>query len=351
MIDFNLTLARLFCFVSLLLSLGRSAYASSFNASPILIRGTNGKIERALYTELGQPRSGLRTAPNDVPTVVLLNGLIYDINRWNSVAEKLVENGVQVVRLSFTAQPESLRLLKKGNEPPFLREGLDLKSMAEDVQRVLQHHGITGPVTVVGLSYGATVATTFAKLYPQRIHNLVLLSPLVIPLDSYDPSSKQLRDYLEVVRFWENSPCMAYGWLNPWLCSSTDRWYDAFYNFFYESYLNLRVQKVPPDLDPMIYKKSVFQLVRAVRDFDLRKEALSLTNFHLVISEKEEIHLKADQLKAWSLTRPSERKSLAEFKNVVHALPDEAPTQTARWIQMITERHEVLQRGDEFIIE
>lgn len=343
--------AVLLVLITCLIEAKAQARPSRFQESAIFIKDEGGKIDRAIYTEIGQPRTSRRRVRSSAETVVLLNGLIYDIARWNATAEALLDSGARVIRLSFTAQPESLRLLEKNVQPGFLKEGLKLETMAEDVERVLKHHKIKGSVTVVGLSYGGTVATTFAKTYPQRVKNLVLLSPLVIPLDHYESSGKLLRDYLSTVRFWENAPCLTYGWFNPWLCTNTDHWYDAFYNYFYEAYLQTRVSRVPPDLDSGLYKKSVFHLVRATRDYDLKNEVRNLKSVHLVISENESARLKADQLKAWSLVPPSARMSLAEFKDVVHALPDEAPAQTADWIYRILSGDEALRNGDEFVVE
>lgn len=336
---------------SLIFVFEAGAASTVFESSAISIKNGDGHIERAIYTEIGKARTETGSVRRSAPTVVLLNGLIYDINRWNPTAEALVAEGVHVIRLSFTAQPESLRLLPKDVTPRFLKEGLSLESMADDVERVLKHHRIQGPVTIVGLSYGGTVATAFAKLHPKRVKELVLLSPLVVPLDSYDPSGKMLRQYLDTVRFWENAPCLTYGWFNPWLCTSTDYWYDSFYNQFYESYLNTRISSTPPDLDQGLFKKSVFHLVRAARDYDLRKEVANLKNVHFVVSEKEEANLKRDQLKAWSMIPQKQRRSLAEFHGVVHALPDEAPTRTADWIWAIATGDESLQSGDEFTVK
>jgi pimeloyl-ACP methyl ester carboxylesterase len=340
-----------FALISLLLVFPTYAQSTLFQPSAVYLKDGEGRIERAIYTEIGKAKTATGRIRRSAETVVLLNGLIYDINRWNPTAEALVQGGVHVIRLSFTAQPESLRLLEKGASPEFLKEGLTLETMADDVERVLKHHRVQGPVTVVGLSYGGTVATTFAKLYPKRVKDLVLLSPLVIPLDNYDPSGKMLRQYLDTVRFWENAPCLTYGWFNPWLCTSTDYWYDTFYNYFYESYLDRRIASAPQDLDAGLFKKSVFHLVRATRDYDLRKEVANLKNTHFVISEKEEANLKRDQLKAWSMIPQKQRRSLAEFKGVVHALPDEAPARTADWIFAIANGDESLQAGDEYVVE
>lgn len=325
-------------------ALAQSTGSSIFIPSAIEVKDGNGKVTRTIYTEIAKSKTA------NAPVVVLLNGLIYDITRWNPMSTQLAKSGVTVVRLSFSAQPESLLLLGKDDTPAFLKDGLDLETLSSDVSQTLKHHGIKSKVTVVGLSYGGTVATTFAKLNPKRVRDLILLSPLVVPLDRYDTAGQSLRTYLDTVRFWENAPCLTYGWFNPWLCTTTDYWYDTFYNHFYENYLNVRVQRTPAGIDAALYKKSVFQLVRATRDYDLRHEVKSLKNVHMVVSGSEEAKLKVDQLKAWSMMPANERRSLAEFIGVVHALPDEAPSATAKWIKAIVDGNENLQSGTEYTV-
>lgn len=299
-------------------------------SSSVEIKDENGDVARYVYSDIVK-------AGADAPVVVLLNGLIYDIHRWDDVTAGLAKNGVTVIRMTFSAQPESLRLWPadgNGNRetPPFLTKGLELSDLADEVFAVLDHHGITKPVTLVGLSYGAAVATEVAlrdkteKL--GRIDNLTLLSPLVVPLDSYDPSGHVLRNWLSGVRFWENASCLTYGWINPWLCSAKDFWYDSFYNTIYQSYLSFRVQDVPEDIDAATYKKAVFHLVRATRDFDLKAVAPKLRKVHMVVAENDEARLKDDQLAAWNLIPKRQRLSFTEVPNAEHALPDVAPKAT-----------------------
>lgn len=337
-------IARGLCLSLLALIVSTQTLAATFKQSSIVVQSPAGTTERRIYTEISRGTA-------KAPTVILLNGLIYEINRWTPVANTLADQGLTVVRMSFSPQPESLRLLKDGESPSFTVRGLELPVLADDVKRVLEHYRIKTAVTVVGLSYGATVATEFAKTYPKQVKNLLLLSPLVIPLDNYNSSSAPLRAMLDGIRFWESAPCLTYGWLNPWLCTTTDFWYDSFYNYFYENYLNMRVAKVPADIEPSLYKKSVFQLVRAVRNYDLKTEVASLKNVHIVIAEGDDANLKADQIKAWGAIPKSERRSLATFTGVVHALPDEAPRATADWIQNVASDSSDMQDGEEYIVK
>lgn len=321
-----------------------SGATAGFKASSVAVKAADGTVARRIYTEISR-------GPAKAPVVVLLNGLIYDIQRWDPVALSLSKEDLTIVRMSFSPQPESLRLFKDDETPSFLIRGLELSNLADDVRAVLDHHRIKRAVTVVGLSYGASVATEFAKTFPNRVTRTILLSPLVVPLDNYNSASAPLRGMLEGVRFWEDSPCLFYGWINPWLCTSTDFWYDSFYNYFFEDYLNQRVTKVPPDIDPALYKKAVFQLVRATRNYDLKTEVSALKNVHMMIAEKDEPNLIADQRKAWALVPASERRSFAEVTNVSHALPDEAPETTALWITDIVRNAPGLQSGEEYIVE
>jgi hypothetical protein len=112
----------------------------------------------------------------------------------------------------------------------------------------------------------------------------------------------------------------------------------------------MRVASVPAGIEPATYKKSVFQLVRAVRDYDLKNEVASLKNVHMVIADGDEAHLKADQTKAWSLIPKTERRSLATFTGVVHALPDEAPAATADWISYVANESSDMQHGEEYTV-
>ncbi len=321
-----------------------NANAAAFVRGEVEVRDAEGKIDRRIYTEISR-------GAKEAPVVVLLNGLIYDITRWAPVAKRLAAHNLTVVRMSFSPQPESLLLMEANESPAFVRRGLELSVLADDVSKVLNYHRISKPVTLVGLSYGGTVATEFAKLHPSKVKNLVLLSPLVVPLDTYQAASAPLRSMLDGVRFWEDASCAAYGWVNPYLCTAKDFWYDSVYNYFYENYLNVRVAKTPEGIEPALYKKAVFQLVRATRSYDLKEDIAKVKNIHLVIAGEEEPNLKADQLKVWALAPKRAKRSLAEFTGVKHALPDEAPLNTANWIEDIANGDASLQSGDEFIVE
>jgi pimeloyl-ACP methyl ester carboxylesterase len=278
-------------------------------------------------------------------TFVLLNGLVYDITRWDPVAARLAASGYTVVRYAYSGQPENLRLLKKGEEPPFFRTGLEMKDLSEELGLVLKTLGIRERVYLVGLSYGASVAAEFASRNPEKVEETILMSPLVIPLDYYDPSGNALRVWLNTVRFWENAPCDFYGAINPWLCASRDYWYDSFYNFIYQNYLTERVQNVPEGVEKSTHKKAVFHLVRATRDFDLRSYAPALSNVHMLVATDDQPELKRDQERSWNEVRSSEKRSYVVFKGAAHALPDVSPIRTYEVLNAIATKQPEFYQG------
>lgn len=285
---------------------------------------------------------------NARPIFVFLNGLVYDLHRWDAVTDELIRQGATVVRYAFSGQPENLRLLGKGEDPAFFTHGLELADLTEELNQVISQIGLTGRVNIVGLSYGASVAADFATRHPERVDSLILLAPLVIPLESYDTNGRWLKAWLNSVRFWENAPCDFYGAINPFFCQARDYWYDSFYDSFYRRYLDDRIQRIPSDLDPTLYKKSIFHLVRAVRDFDLRSYANLLHDTHLVIAGADSADLRHDQERVWSDVRSEQRRSLTIIRDVEHALPDTAPKRTAEILRAIGEKRPELQNGKRF---
>lgn len=335
-----LSVAAVLCIAVLSVALPAHSRAALFSPEQTQVDG------RPIYAEIHR-------ASADRPVVILLNGLIYDISRWNPVAEQLAQTDLTVIKMSFSAQPESLALSgdERAPAPDFLEHGLSVIDLANEVAAVLYHFKITKPVTVVGLSYGAAAATHFALTHPKQVDHLLLLSPLVVPLDTYDPSGQQLRQWLSGVRMWESAACALYGWINPWLCQSEDYWYDSFYNSIYENYLFVRVQRTPEGINPLTYKKAVFHLVRAVRDFNLKTLAPKLNNVHMVIADGDDEPLKKDQMTTWERLKKSARRSLAHFNGVVHAVPDEAPITTADWINRVATSDTALANGSEFKVD
>jgi pimeloyl-ACP methyl ester carboxylesterase len=150
------------------------------------------------------------------------------------------------------------------------------------------------------------------------VENLILMAPLVVSLDHYDPMGAWIRWNLDAIRMW---------WGPRWGPSV----YDYYYGLIFRSYLvdqQISVDRIPPELSgiPAIYKESVFHQVRAVRDFDLRDyKFANVEHVHLMLASKEDVPVFNDQLMAWEKWASSTRSTLVELDGADHAIPDSAP--------------------------
>jgi len=263
-------------------------------------------------------------AARNKPTVVLVNGLVYDLKRWDPYVAKLKAKGIGVVRYNFRGQSKTLlREVESKSTPEFFARGITYQNLAQELAQVLDSAKVSGKVTVVGLSYGAAIAAEFANVYPQRVDNLILMAPLVISLDHYDPMGAWIRWNLDAIRLW---------WGPIWGPAAFDFYYDA----IYRSYLvdqRLTPERIPEEMHAIagVYKESIFHQVRAVRDFNLKSYSFKNgPRTHLLLASEEDRLAFADQLRAWEAWDPTARGSLVYIEESSHAIPDAAPETAAR---------------------
>lgn len=258
------------------------------------------------------------------PTFVLVNGLVYDLDRWHDLAEPLARRGYGVLRYYFRGQLKTLRRELALGRPEFFRKGLSQKDFANELAELMDQLQIK-QATVVGLSFGAAIAAEFGQLHPGKIDQLVFLAPLVIPLDRYDSNGAWIHGNLEALRF-------AWG---PFWGSYV---YDYYYNLIFRSYLGQRLvpERIPSEMADVAddYKESIFHQVRATRDFDLRTYSFSRLpgRVHLVLASREEEPALKDQFRAWEAFGQSQA-SLVYLSPSSHAIPDAAGAFTAKLLE------------------
>lgn len=264
------------------------------------------KSGHELYVDYQAPRPGK-------PTFVLVNGLVYDLGRWQDFARPLAEEGYGLLRYYFRGQLKTLRQELKHGRPEFFDRGLTPESFANELAELMDTLKINKGI-VVGLSYGAGIAAAFGEAHPERVEKLIFLAPLVISLDRYDAQGNWIHQNLQAMRlFW-----------GPLWGSYV---YDQYYNWIYRHYLDQRLgeNRVPAEMAdvPDAYKEAIFHQVRAMRDFDLRQyrfEALA-NRVHLVLASREEAPALADQFRAWRNFR--EGASVTYLSPSSHAIPDD----------------------------
>jgi pimeloyl-ACP methyl ester carboxylesterase len=287
----------------------------------------------ARYTEYTPPSEGQ-------PTVILINGLVYDLSRWKPYSQQLKKAGFGVLNYYFRGQHLTLRKEALNNHTPsFFETGLDSAALGAELNSLIVQMKLKGPFVVVGLSYGSNIAAQFAVQNPRKVSQLVLMSPLVQPLSNYDPAGLWLTWNLEQIRFW-------------WGPVFGPAFYEMAYAQIYKSYLLQRIapERIPKELAdmPEVYKESIFHLVRAVRDFDLKKyrfETLPKGSVHFLLGNEDNRQMFTDQIKAFNGTAPASKGSLIYLAAANHAIPDSQGAIAAELTQLIFQRDSRLKSG------
>lgn len=219
---------------------------------------------------------------------VFVNSLIYDLKNWDRLAETLADENYTVIRYALRGQPEDLKLLADGDLPSHFHSGLTLSDLADDLNQLLTQLDIQKPIHLVGLGYGAAVASEFSIRYSSRIQTTILIAPLVAPSEFYR--------------------------MNP-----------------------QAIEKTPEGVNPELHKQSVTHLLGAVDGFDMRSYAPSLRNVYLLTSSQQDQYLTRDQMVTWLLVSVRERHGYIVFDGAKDDLPNAAPYRTAEVLDRIAQ--------------
>jgi pimeloyl-ACP methyl ester carboxylesterase len=288
-------------------------------------------VER--YVEYVKPQKGKTW-------IVFTNGLVYEIQRWGELDRKLVAQGYGIFHYYFRGQDLTLarEAEQSSQQPAFFKTGLESKDFADELHELLGKAGIHDKVIIVALSYGAHIAATFAQEYPASVEEVVFLAPLVVPLEKYQPQGQWLDWNLMWVK-------MLWG---PYF-------YEYAYRQIYGTYLRDRVteDRVPEHLAaiPDTYRESLYFLVRAVRDFDLKTykfSKLAPNSVHYFVAQEDEEAAFKDQLAAFDGVDARTRGSLIWLPDSAHAIPDSAPSDAAYYLRFLIERDPRLEQGKKY---
>lgn len=295
----------------------------------------------------GVPRHVEYLAPlQGQPTLVFTNGLVYNISRWQEVRENLAAKGYGLLFYYFRGQHETLRAeADKFKEPLFFKDGLDTADFSAELLQVLDQLGIQERVHLIGLSYGAHIVASFASEHSDRVDKVIFLAPLVRSLDQYDPSGAWLLQNLD--------------WLKlTWGPLFGPYFYEMAYRQIYQSYLNQRVvpDRVPEELRdrPEIYRESLFHLVRAVRNFDLRRldfHGLQNNSVSVILAKEDSEKVFADQKQVAAKLASGRLQQLIFMPEASHAIPDSEGNAAAEIIHLLIQNDPRLTPGGASILK
>ncbi|MGY6562035.1 MAG: alpha/beta fold hydrolase [Luteibaculaceae bacterium] len=101
--------------------------------------------------------------PNSTSTLVLLHGFMEDLSVWEEITPLLYGNHLKV-DLPGHGKSKSLAM-------PHTME-----NFANELNRLLDHLSITGPIHLIGHSMGGYVSLAFADRYPKQVKSIFLVN-------------------------------------------------------------------------------------------------------------------------------------------------------------------------------
>lgn len=260
------------------------------------------------------------------PTIVLMNGLIYELENWDEYFKELVDRGFGVVQLAYSTQPESLRLLEPGVRPDFARKrwtlfgprqrGIEIQSLVDETMAVVDALGVDR-FHLLSLSYGSIPGSVLAHQNADRVDNLILTAPAVMASHRYN----------------------AYGMSRHETYLALPSWMQYLYDAeLYNTMLPLiMAQGYPPGVKFLDFFHGVYQMARSTKWFDLKDMAeVELPPTHLFLASQEDPPLYQDQIRFWELMNGNSSKgAVVLFEGAPHALPGVVPEEVAKYTEEI----------------
>lgn len=272
-----------------------------------MFQDTSGKFVnlangQKIYTQFTAPGKGK-------PIYVLVNGLVYNTERWDKVAAALVKNGNGVLRYEFVNQGKTLAMQEKA-------AAYTSAQQASDLLELIQKHKLKNEdIHLVGLSYGSTIATEFAKRYPKEIKSLTLASPLVVSSEKYSAVGQLTRSSLEMYKFFGT--------------------YEMMYENTYRNFFRSSIKNSPhPSIELKKYQDALYELGKSVRDYDLKQEIKLIKDvpIKMVVAGLEEAPAKADMMKVVGYLKSMGSVKITEIPDAYHALPDHKPDELTKFL-------------------
>ena len=260
------------------------------------------------------------------PTVVLLNGLTYQLGHWDKYVDALGRRspGVGILRFDMIGMGETLL---NGELP--VKEAISYSDQVELTRALMDKLGIR-KAYITGLSYGGGIAVAFGSAYPARVEKLILMAPFTEPMKEMD---QWIRGQVTLNRL--TFP------LNP----ATD---DELYDFFLKSFIYATYPSLEPSVLDNRYKlESVFRMIQGIRKYDTLKDAKQLPegSVHLLVAGQDQ-YIKGEVLdRFWKSVPRAARGSRINISVTEHKIPESIPEYSAAWTVEILSRREELSKG------
>jgi pimeloyl-ACP methyl ester carboxylesterase len=275
---------------------------------------------KELYVDYTPPKPGK-------PTLVVLNGLTYDVDSWQQMMPELQRPGNGLLRLDPMGQGRTLAHHGPADRP------IEIEDQAHDLATLLDRMNIRERVQVLGLSYGGGWAMAFAAAHPEKVDHVILMAPFIAPLPDQDG---MLKIAVSLTRL-----------MFPFNPASDEEIYEYFLkNIVYMTY---------PLAEPVILKhpyrlEAVFRLVQHLRTMDVSKLVDRLTDqkIHLIVADGDKVVPRSILDGFWDGLARRFKGSRLNIDRAEHKIPETTPNFAAGWINQILEGRAELEQGRTF---
>ncbi len=260
-------------------------------------------------------------------TFVFINGLVYEVEKWEPVTKQLTEKGYGVLHYEFEGQYRTFQqsMDSHNGEPQWMSDGLTTMYLSIQLNDVLSFFNLKN-IQLIAHSYGTSIATSYMIEHSSNIKNVVFMAPLVIPLENYHSQGQMLHTWFDYLELW--GPIGSY-WSNYY--------YDLIYKWYYQQQPSSR------DYDfgewEEKYYISVFHQVKAVKKYNLNVVLETLNNkkaLFLTAENENETYLPDQQL-AWKNLPANQRGSLVHIRDANHDIPQSSVQFLAKYLEMLSQ--------------
>ncbi|MEI7972753.1 MAG: alpha/beta hydrolase [Bdellovibrio sp.] len=258
------------------------------------------------------------------PTLVMLNGLTYDVSSWDPLVSELVRRDFGVLRFDFQGQGKTLE-----DSGP-VTEVIPYQEQVRDVDLVTKALGLRGKLHLLGLSYGGGIAIEFARVFPHRTQEIILMAPYLRPLSNQDGWIR-----INVQLAQASKELLDRGiWITRQFPVSQDQWYDYF--------LRILVSSLYPAAEPVILRhpwrlEATYRMAQGIRKFKAHDIAHQLQQVpvHLIEAGNDQYLPPEDLREFWKLIPESSRNTYVRFLHTEHKIPEDVPAGLADWLEKV----------------
>jgi pimeloyl-ACP methyl ester carboxylesterase len=276
-------------------------------SNPDLHQFVNLPNGQALYVEYAKAAQGM-------PTLIVLNGLTYDVRSWDRMMAGFYGTGIGILR--YDPRGQGMTLLKDGP----LRNPVTIETQADDLAWLIHQLNIRGPVNLLGLSYGGGLAIRFAQKYPQAVGRLFLMAPYTQALEGQDRQIRQEIQYDRSLGMYSNL--------------TDDQLYDQ---ILYRIVRTTYPQAEPSVLSNPYKLDATFYLSTGIRKYNAADAVryFPAHSVYLMIAENDQYIPRATLEAFWSrIPRPA-RASKIVIQHSEHKIPDAQPVFAAWLVQQL----------------